>query len=313
MSPSASVQSSDRPARLVDREFRPGELPAAEAAALAELDPGGDAVDGDSGGRRMGPAAKLALGASAAVLALVVGRAAVTFVDGVLRQGGLFDFALLGALAVLLGAIVTLLARQARALRTLKSAERAREMARRLARLDGAGSGPQLLGVLQALYANNPAVLGRLAAAGTALQPHHSDRDAIALLDREVFAAMDRAADERIQRAAIRAVAGVASCPHPALDALVVVAVSVALVRDLMAIYGLRHSARSLWRVMTHSLLTASSTAVMSTVLDFALQAAHDRLAAAVAGTAGEALVVARRVFALGALAKAEIRPLPMG
>ena len=82
---------------------------------------------------------------------------------------------------------------------------------------------------------------------------------------------------------------GVSSCPHPSLDALVAVAVSVALVRDLMSIYGLRHSARSLFRVLTHSLVTA-----------------------AVAGTAGEALIVARRMFALGALAKAEIRPLPV-
>ena len=90
------------------------------------------------------------------------------------------------------------------------------------------------------------------------------------------------------------------------------IAVSVVLVRDLMSIYGLRHSARSLFRVLTHSVLTASSTAVMSTVVDFAMQAAHDRIAAAVAGTAGEALIVARRMFALGALAKAEIRPLPV-
>ncbi len=91
------------------------------------------------------------------------------------------------------------------------------------------------------------------------------------------------------------------------------IAVSIALVRDLMSIYGLRHSARSLWRVLTHSLLTAR-------LLDrghehgrgLAMQAAHDRIAAAVAGTAGEALIVARRMLALGALAKAEIRPLPM-
>jgi hypothetical protein len=40
----------------------------------------------------------------------------------------------------------------------------------------------------------------------------------------------------------------------------------------------------------------------MSTVVDFAMQAAHDRIAAAVAGTAGEALIVARRMFVLGAL-----------
>jgi putative membrane protein len=290
-------------------EFRPGELPAAEASSRPGLGEGRDLLQD---GKRTGLAAWLALGASAVILLLVVGNAAVTFASNALRQGSVVDLILLAALVVLAGSILHMLVRQTQALRKLKSAERAREMASQLSRLDSAGSGTRLLGVLQALYADNAIVLGRLRAASTALQPHHSDRDVIELLDRDVFAPMDRAADERIQRAAIRAVVGVSTCPHPSLDALVVVAVSVALVRDLMSIYGLRHSARSLFRVLTHSLLTASSTAVMSTVVDFAMQAAHDRIAAAVAGTAGEALIVARRMFALGALAKAEIRPLPV-
>jgi len=308
-----SASAADQSRRLVDLEFRPGELPAADTPSRLEAgqgrDPGGDRP---GAGKRTSLAAWLALGASAVILLLVVGNAAVTFADNAFRQGSVFDMLLLLALVVLVGSIVTLLARQTQALRKLKSAERAREMASQLARLDSAGSGTRLLAALQALYADNAIVLGRLRAASTALQPHHTDRDVIELLNREVFAPMDREADERIQRAAIRAVVGVSTCPHPSLDALVVIAVSIALVRDLMSIYGLRHSARSLFRVLTHSILTASSTAVMSTVVDFAMQAAHDRIAAAVAGTAGEALVVARRMFALGALAKAEIRPLPV-
>jgi putative membrane protein len=306
------ASAADRPQRLVDMEFRPGELPAAEASSRPDADVSGDEGSGLPGGaRRTSVAAWLALGASAAILLLVVGNAAITFASNALRQGSVIDLALLLALVVLAGSILTMLGRQAQALRKLKSAERAREMASRLSRLDSAGSGTRLLAVLQALYAGNAMVLGQLRAASTALQPHHSDRDVIDLLNRDVFAPMDRAADERIRRAAIRASLGVSTCPHPSLDALVVIAVSIALIRDLMSIYGLRHSARSLFRVLTHSLLTASSTAVMSTVVDFAMQAAHDRIAAAVAGTAGEALIVARRMFALGALAKAEIRPLP--
>ncbi len=77
-------------------------------------------------------------------------------------------------------------------------------------------------------------------------------------------------------------------------------------------IYGLRHGARAVYRIVSHVLFSASTTAVMSTVVEFAMKAAQDRLAAAVVGTAGEALVVARRMFALGMLAKAEIRPLPL-
>lgn len=290
-------------------EFRPGELPAAEGPSRPEPGQGGEHVAGE---QRMGAAARLALGASAVVLILVVGKAAVTFASNAFQQGSVVDLALLLALVVLAGSIVVMLGRQAQALSKLKSAERAREMASQLSRLDSAGSGTRLLGALQALYAGNAVVLGRLRAVSSGLQPHHGDRDVIELLNREVFASMDRKADERIQRAAIRASLGVSTCPHPSLDALVVIAVSVALVRDLMSIYGLRHSTRGLFRVLTHSLFTASSTVVMSTVVDFAMRAAQDRLVAAVAGTAGEALIVARRMFALGVLAKAEIRPLPM-
>ena len=43
--------------------------------------------------------------------------------------------------------------------------------------------------------------------------------------------------------------------------------------RDLMAVYGLRHSLRSLFRVMTRSLFLASSTALMSTAVEFAMRA----------------------------------------
>jgi uncharacterized membrane protein YcjF (UPF0283 family) len=82
-------------------------------------------------------------------------------------------------------------------------------------------------------------------------------------------------------------------------------------VRDLMQIYGLRHSAHSLLRVMTRAVFDSSATAALSTAVEFVANAAQDRLAAAVAGTAGEAVIVARRMFTLGALAKSEIRPLP--
>jgi putative membrane protein len=252
------------------------------------------------------------VGSAAAILLLTIGNAAVTFASNAIRERSILDSAMFLALVVFVGSVLYMLAKQTQALRKLKSAERAREMASQLAKLDSAGSGTRLLGALEALYSDNAVIFGKLHGATAALQPHHTDRDVIELLNRDIFVPMDREADARIQRAAIRASLGVSACPHPSFDALVVIGTSIALIRDLMSIYGLRHSARSLYRVITHSLFTASSTAVMSTVVDFAMQAAHDRIAAAVAGTAGEALIVARRMFALGALAKAEIRPLPL-
>jgi uncharacterized membrane protein YcjF (UPF0283 family) len=302
-----SSPPTNRPIRLVDMEFKPGELPAAEAEPMS-LNQIESLPRRNSG---IGFPARLAFGSAVAIFLLVIVNAAVSLLLNVVQAGNLMDMAFLVALLALVGSTGWLIAQQTRALRKLKSAERARELAVHLARLDGAGSGARLLGALQSVYVDNPAVRAALNAAASGLQPHHSDRDAIELLNREIFALMDREADERIQRAALRATLGVSSCPHPALDALVVLAISVMLIRDLMRVYGLRHSARSLYRVMTRALFTASTTAVMSTVVEFAMKAAQDRLAAAVVGTAGEALVVARRMFALGALAKAEIRPLP--
>lgn len=301
-----TLSAADR--ELVDREFRPGELPAAEPPPP----PVEETAGGPIGGGGIGIAAWLALGSMALIFALLVVGSAVTLAQGALRDGSVVDGLYLAALVVLVGSLAWLAARQARAVARLKSAERAREMAVHLARLDGAGGGTRLLAALRAVYSDQPAILGRLEAAAVALQPHHSDRDVIELLNREVFAAMDREADRQIQKAALRAAFGVSSCPHPALDAVVVLVLSVMLVRDLMAVYGLRHGLRSLFRVMTRSLFLASSTALMSTAVEFAMRAAHDRLAAAVVGTAGEALIVARRMLTLGAVAKAEIRPLPL-
>jgi uncharacterized membrane protein YcjF (UPF0283 family) len=299
---------AESPKRLVDMEFRPGELPRADVPETAP-----DLYANESGDRTTGVGfwGWLALVSSAFVLALIVGGAAVTFASNAVRTGSIVDMMLLVGLCGLVVSVLVILAKQTRALRRLKSAERAREMASHLARLDSAGSGIRLLSALKSVYSDNPTVLGKLDATAGALQAHHSDRDVLHLLNREIFDPMDREADERTRRAAIRASLGVSACPHPALDAVVVLGISVGLIGDLMRIYGLRHSARSLYRVLTKALFNASATAAMSTLVEFAANAAQDRIAAAFVGTAGEALVVARRMYTLGALAKAEIRPLP--
>lgn len=295
--------------RLVDMEFRPDELPRAEMPETAshyETNASGERE------RRVGVWGWLALVSSAFVLLMIVGGAAFTFALNAVRTKSIADLMLLAGLCVLVSSVVAVLAKQTRGLRRLKSAERAREIASHLTRLDGAGSGIRLLSVLKSIYADNGVVRGQLHATAEALQAHHTDRDVIDLLNREIFDPMDREADKCIQRAAIRASLGVSACPHPALDAVVVLGISVVLIRDLMQIYGLRHSVRSLYRVLTRALFTASSTAAMSTVVEFAANAAQDRIAAALVGTAGEALIVVRRMFTLGALAKSEIRPLPL-
>ena len=304
-----SLPAAEKPKRLVDMEFRPGELPPAESVeAVSSYEP--NELRDDEG--RFGLWGWLALLSSAFVLLLTIGAAGFNFARNAISTGSIVDLMLLLGLSILIASVLVIIAKQTRALRRLKSAERAREIASHLSKLDSAGSGLRLLNALKAVYSDNVVVLGKLNATAEALQAHHTDRDVIALLNHDVFSPMDREADTRIQHAAVRATLGVSACPHPALDAVVVLWISVTLISDLMQIYGLRHSARSLYRILTRALFTASTTAAMSTVVEFAMNAAQDRIAVALVGTAGEALIVARRMFTLGALAKAEIRPLPL-
>ena len=300
---------AESPKGPVGMKFRPGELPRAESAEATSSYDASESGDRES---RVGFWGWLALASSTFVLLIIVGGAASTFAWNAVRTGSIADLMLLVGLLILVASVIVLLAKQTRAIRRLKSAERAREIASRLSRQDSAGSGMRLLGALKSVYADNAKMQGKLHEAEEALQAHHTYGDVIKLLNRDVFDPMDREADERIQRAVIRASLGVSACPHPALDAVVVLGISVVLIRDLMRIYGLRHSTRSLYRILTRALFNASTTATMSTVVEFAANAAQDRIAAALVGTAGEALIVARRMFTLGAFAKAEIRPLPL-
>jgi uncharacterized membrane protein YcjF (UPF0283 family) len=307
MSHSAPIDA--KPKRLVDMEFKPGELPPAQSAP-AVLDP---SLEGTVENRRqLGMASWMALTSATLVFLMIVFGSAISFASRAFREGSVIDIIFLIALISLVTSICVLVGRQAQAYAKLKSAERARELAAHLSKVGGAGSGKRLVDILGQLYVRNDVILSQLDTVSQSLQAHHSDRDVIELLNRDVFSGMDQRADDRIQRAALRASIGVSTCPHPALDALVVMGISLSLIKDLMSIYGLRHSARALYRIFTRILLTASSTAVMSTAVEFLVKAAQDRIAGAVIGTAGEALIVARRMFALGTLAKREIRPLPM-
>jgi uncharacterized membrane protein YcjF (UPF0283 family) len=190
------THSAEKPRRLVDMEFRPGDLQPADAPSLDEQLP-----EVTTRPPAIRWPAKLALGSAGLLLLLFVVDGAVSLLRSAIEQGSLLDLAQFAVLVALVGSTLWLLAGQARAYARLKSAERARELAEHLARLGGVGSGGRLVGVLDALYAGNPEVRGKLGAVSAALQPQHTDADVIDLLNREIFVPMDRRADERIQRA----------------------------------------------------------------------------------------------------------------
>src|SRR5262245_476725 len=107
-----STTTSER--RLVDMEFKPDELPPADAASLALPTQETPLVPR----RPMSLAARLAASAVAALLGLYVVDAAVTLARRA-AAGDLLDAAYLVVLMVLVGALVRVGLQQTRALRKL--------------------------------------------------------------------------------------------------------------------------------------------------------------------------------------------------
>src|SRR5262245_59624246 len=117
-----STTTSER--RLVDMEFKPDELPAADATPVSlpsqEVPP--------TPRRPTSLAARLATAAVAALLGLYVIDAVITLARRA-AAGDLLDAAYLVALLVLVGSLIRVGLQQTRALRKLKSAEQARVLA----------------------------------------------------------------------------------------------------------------------------------------------------------------------------------------
>lgn len=130
--------------RLVDREFKPDELPPAEVSPLMVPERQSELA----GNRPPRLAVRLAVGAIAAILGLYLIDSTVTFAIKAVTEGSIFDAAYLVAMLALVGSLGYLTVQQTKALRKLRSAEQARELATHLARLDSAGSGMRLLAAL---------------------------------------------------------------------------------------------------------------------------------------------------------------------
>ena len=109
-----TVSATNR--ELVDREFRPGELPVAEPSPSVIEEPAGR----PSGGSRVSFAGWLALGSMALIFALIIFSSAVTLELSAIREGSVVYGLYFVALFALVGSLLCLVAQQTRALRKLK-------------------------------------------------------------------------------------------------------------------------------------------------------------------------------------------------
>src|SRR5262249_6341764 len=116
--------------RLVDMEFKPDELPPADVSPLMAPEQHSELL----GSRSPSLAVRLAVGTLVAILGLYLADSTVTFAVKAVTERNILNAAYLIALLALVGSLGYLAVQQTKALRKLRSAEQARELATHLSR-----------------------------------------------------------------------------------------------------------------------------------------------------------------------------------
>lgn len=139
-------------------------------------------------------------------------------------------------------------------------------------------------------------------------------RDALGLFEREVLASLDRAALAAVARAARDTALGAAASPVALLDAVIVVARSLRMIREIAAIYGFRPGGLAALALLRRVVVQAASVAgadLMGEVTADVVGGLGHKVAGTVSARLGVGLFAATRVARLGLATIGACRPLP--
>jgi len=296
----AEVPSADSPRRPVLMEAAPGAPSVIEPEwRPAELAPVG------GGGSTLG----WLLGGVGLLLLAWVGLSSVELVLAAFARAPAYGW----AAAVVVGAAAVMIFwagwREWRAWRALARVDRLRAL------LAGEGDIERARAAAQKWLA---AVAGRLPepeAARAAVTAADTTMVLRAALQRHVAGPLGEAAGQAGQRAALQAGALVALCPHPALDALLVGARGLMLVREVASLFGLRPGALTTLALARRVAVTAAGTAglelLSQSLSDQLLQ--HMPVLRHVAGAVPGATLAAVRLYRLARFTAVACSPLAWG
>ena len=139
-------------------------------------------------------------------------------------------------------------------------------------------------------------------------------RDALGLFEREVLNDLDRAALAAVSRAARDTALGAAASPVALLDAAIVVARSLRMIREIAAIYGFRPGGLAALALLRRVVVQAASVAgadLLGEVTADVVGSLGHKVAGTVSARLGVGLFAATRVARLGLATTAACRPLP--
>ena len=235
-----------------------------------------------------------------------VGSATMNLVD-LWQQQMVLAAPLSAAGLVLVGLLIRALRLEWRAMRDVDAlAERREAVEAATAREDLAALKAALQPTLSNLRARHPAMIGQFEAAAAG---HTRCADYLRSLDNLVLQSLDAEAQRVVDGSALTTGIAVAVVPHPAFDAVLVLWRALVMTRHIGAIYGLRPTGLSAWRLLRHTLRSALLAASMDTLTTFLVDSSASALARTLKPLA-EGAVIGVRFHHLGRLTMAVCRPV---
>ncbi len=223
--------------------------------------------------------------------------------------------AALGVLVALLVAtagvaVVALLVNELLSLRRLRRIEALRVEAERLGIDRRQGDAERFAGSLVALYAQRPELEALLAGARDHITDAHDDGEVVRLLDRELLTPLDRAAYQRVLRAARDTAVATALSPSAVLDLAVVLWRNLTLVREIAALYGARPGYVGSLRLLRRMLANIAVAGVTESAHHVAVEALGGTLAAAISTRMGQGVINGLLTARVGLTAMHLCRPI---
>jgi putative membrane protein len=198
-----------------------------------------------------------------------------------------------------------------RQLRRLETVERVREEARRLASSTGHGEAARFLAHVKPLFLERPGAAERFRRLEDMVLETHADREVVALFQREIIRPLDREAFRAVTRGAQWIGVGVSVSPVAAVDALLAVARSLRMIREIAEVYGFRPGLTSTLVLARHVMRNAALVSATDVVGNLWVQHLGGRLAGLLSTKLAEGVYAAVRVAGLGLLTVETCRPVP--
>lgn len=198
--------------------------------------------------------------------------------------------------------------------RRIAAVEALRDESAALLSEDRAGAADAWFAAMARQLASNPgAVLGLARFQAMAVETYAA-RDALGLFEREVLADLDRAAMAAVGRAARDTALGTAASPLALLDAALVVARALRMIREIAAIYGFRPGGLAALGLLRRVLVQAASVAGADLAGELTaemLGGLGHKVAGTVSARLGVGLFAGTRVARLGLATLRACRPMP--